>query len=88
MSDQIRILGQESKVVKPDGAGIPAEFARPSGIVVEVGGLIVSATRRRALGLDIDEVKPQGGGTTKANPPTSSRWDRVERPTSGVRLIG
>lgn len=89
-SEEIRIIGQEHRVIRPDGAGIPTDITVPAGIVVEVGGQIVSLSMRKRLGLeDTSKADSCPTDTTASRKTTSiSRWGRVENPSGGRRLIG
>jgi hypothetical protein len=88
---KIKIVGQEHQVVRPDEAGIPTDTAVPAGIVVIVDDQIVSASMRIRLGIE-ENLKPKNissntGSSGRPAIPTS-RWDRVETPFGGSRLIG
>ncbi len=89
-SRAIRIVGQEHIVVRPDGAGIPTDTTVPAGIVVEVGGQIVSSSMRWRLGIEEAPEASEGQTNTDSSgqPSITSRWDRVETPSGGRRLIG
>jgi hypothetical protein len=88
MYEKVTIAGQERFVTRPDEHGIPTEMPIDCpDIVVQVGGQIVSSTKRRQVDPCLDQ-----GTSSKAisglNQKSPSRWERPERPAGGRRLIG
>lgn len=90
MAEEIRISGQMNTVVRPDERGIPQKVEIPSKIlVVAVGGEIVSATRRRALGIDTHPSTITQTNQERGASGYRSRWSNAHStPASGTRLLG